>query len=94
MSQKDSVYYATLSVAKQLGIDFESPNVHMQEHKDKVVALVLQDFESNKLTTKAGKTGEDLRKYVSSLVSNCWLKDDRLNPVGTRIRLKPIKTNE
>lgn len=90
VSQRAAVYSATTSVFADKGIKFEdgmSAKALMTDELSELISMIVcEGFKSGAIELKqtpsnAAKLADDkvLKKYVSGLISNWYLKDTRLN---------------
>lgn len=84
ISQKDAVYEASIKVLKENAIDFEEGIDVLQDVLDKdmresIVCILVESFNQDKIVQNKTHKGDDLKRYVSGLISNWSKKDTRLN---------------
>jgi len=90
-SQRDAVFEATVNALKEAGVGFKPgstdvKNVATSDIRKLIVQNLCQQFLDGKISLKDTPTNKEklsdadkLRDYVSSLVSNHWKRDTKLN---------------
>jgi len=91
MSQKEAIYQIVCQLAEELKLSIDEELLKNKSFKSQVAQKLFDVFKSGELTTKKNSSEEELAQYCSSAVSSALTKDERINPSGTRLRLRKIK---
>lgn len=91
MSQTAMVYELAKELAEEMGVELDDSLIRNRQFKQTIADKLLAKFKAGEISTKKSGSDEELSKYFLSVASNTLTKDKRINPSGTRLRLRKIK---